>query len=302
MKNLWREPLVHFLIIGAVLFLLFGLFNNPAGPQSGRIVITMGQIDFLKANFTRTWKRSPSEKELQGLIKSHLRNEIFYQEALTMGLDRDDPVIRQRLKQKLEIMSDDLAGMVIPTDEELSQFLATHPKNFIIEPQVAFHHVFVSYDQRGYSARDEAVRLLAQLSKEGNITKPDKLPDTIGDNLMLPRSFDLSSASVVARFFGESFSRDIIKIKPGQWAGPIESGYGLHLVWVDQHVKGRLPKLSEIRGTVEQEWSVVHKKELKDNLYKKLREKYTITFEQPENKEKSIGKLSEAKATTEQKK
>jgi hypothetical protein len=302
MKNLWREPLVHFLIIGAVLFLLFGLFNNPAGPQSGRIVIKQGQIDFLKANFTRTWKRSPTEKELQGLIAGHLRDEIFFQEALAMGLDKDDAVIRQRLKQKLEIMSDDLAGMVIPTDEELNQFLTTHPKRFIIEPQVAFHHVFISYDQRGYSARDEAVRLLAQLSKKGSATNPDTLPDTVGDSLMLPKSFDLSSASVVARFFGESFSRDIMKVTPGQWAGPLESGYGLHLVWVDQHVKGRLPKLNEIRKIVEQEWSVVHKKKLKDDLYKKLREKYTITFEQPKNKTNTIGKVSEGKTTTEQKK
>ena len=111
MKILLREPLVHFLIIGAALFLLFGLFNNPAGPQSGRIVITTGQIDYLKANFTRTWQRSPIEKELQGLIDSYVRDEIFYREALAMGLDRDDAVIRRRLKQKLEIMSDDLAGM-----------------------------------------------------------------------------------------------------------------------------------------------------------------------------------------------
>lgn len=302
MKNLWREPIVHFLIIGAMLFLVFGLFNNTTGPQTGRIVVTQGQIDFLKANFIRTWKRSPTDKEMQGIIEGYLRNEIFYQEALAMGLDKGDAVIRQRLKQKLEIMSDDLAGMTIPTDEELNQFLKAHPERFIIEPQVAFYHVFVSYDQRVFSARDEAIRLLAQLSQQGNATNPDTLPDTIGDSLMLPKSFDLSSASVVARFFGESFSRDVMKIKPGQWAGPIESGYGLHLVWVREHVQGRLPELSEIRKAVEHEWSVVHKKELKDNLYKKLREKYTISFEQADNKEKPVGAVSEANAAMEQKK
>jgi hypothetical protein len=302
MKKFLREPLVHFLIIGGGLFLLFGIFNNPAGPQSGRIVITTGQIDFLKANFTRTWKRSPTEKELQGLTESYVRNEIFYREALAMGLDRDDAVIRQRLKQKLEIMSDDLAGLAIPTDEELQQFLETHPKRFSSEPQVAFRHVFFNSDKRGYAAVEEAKALLAELSRPESKRNPDMLPGMTGDNLMLPKSFDLSGASVIARFFGKPFSLDIMKIKPGQWAGPIRSGFGHHLVLVSQKTESRLPELSEIRKTVEQEWSVVNKTELKNNLYKKLKEKYTIVFEPADDKGKSIITVSEARAAKEQEK
>ena len=297
MKYLMREPLVHFLIIGAALFLLFGLFNNPAGPQSDRIVITTGQIDYLKANFTRTWQHSPTEKELQRLIDSYVRDEIFYREALAMGLDRDDSVIRRRLKQKLEIMSDDLAGVAIPSDEELRQFLKTHPESFRHDPQVAFRHIFLNSDQRGNGAMDEATRLLAELSTEGNTTNPDML----GDSLMLPRSFDLSAASVIARFFGEPFSLDIMKIKPGQWAGPIQSGYGLHLVLVSQQIEARLPELSEVREAVEREWSVAYRKKLKNNLYKKLREKYTIIFELRDDKGEPILAGSEAKAVTGQK-
>jgi len=295
MKSFLREPLVHFLIIGAGLFLLFDLFNNPAGPQSGRIVITTGQIDYLKANFTRTWKRSPTKKELQGLTQSYVRNEIFYREALAMGLDRDDAVIRQRLKQKLEIMSDDLAGIVIPTDEELRQFLKAHPERFSSEPQVAFRHIFFNSDQRGYAAVKEANRLIAELSTPGN----KKNPGVLGDSLMLPKSFDLSGASVIARFFGKPFSLDIMKVKPGRWAGPIRSGFGHHLVLVSQRVESRLPALSEVRKAVEQEWSVVHKNELKNNLYKKLKEKYTIIFERPDEKKESILDNSEIKAVTE---
>ncbi len=299
-KQFFREPLVHFLIIGGGLFLLFGLFNNLAGPQSGRIVITTGQMDFLKANFTRTWQRSPTEKELQGLTESYVRDEIFYQEALAMGLDRDDSVIRQRLKQKLEIMSDDLAGLAIPTDEELRQFLKTHPKRFRSEPQVAFRHVFFNSDKRGYAAVKEAKALLAELSAPENKKNP-MLP-MIGDNLMLPKSFDLSGASVIARFFGEPFSLDIVKIKPGQWAGPIRSGFGHHLILVSQRIESRLPELSEIRKTVEQEWAIFHRTEFKNNLYKKLREKYTIVFEPADEKEKPIMAVSEARAITEQEK
>jgi hypothetical protein len=294
-KFLLREPLVHFLLIGAALFLLFGLFNNAAGPQSDRIVITAGQIDYLKANFTRTWQRPPAEQELQGLIDSYVRDEIFYREALAMGLDRDDSVIRRRLKQKLEIMSDDLAGVAIPSEEELRQFLASHPERFRHEPQVAFRHIFLNTDQRGYTTVDEAARLLTQLSTEGDKTNPDSL----GDSFMLPKSFDLSSASEIARHFGEPFSLAIMNVKPGHWAGPIESGYGLHLVLVSQHIESRLPELAEVRDVVEREWFAAHRKELKESIYKKLREKYTIVFEQLDDKRESILPVAEAQVAPE---
>ena len=295
MKSLLREPLVHFLLIGAALFLVFGLFNDPAGPQSDRIVITPGQIEFLKANFTRTWQRSPSEQELQGLIKSHVREEIFYREALALGLDRDDGIIRRRLKQKLEFMSDDLAAVATPSDEQLRTFLETHPERFRLEPQVAFRHIFFNIDQRGNIALDEAGRLRAELSDSGNTTDPD----TSGDSLMLPKSFDLSPASEIARLFGESFSIEIMKIEPGQWAGPIRSGYGLHLVLVSEKIDGKLPELDEVREVVEQEWSAAHKKELRENIYKKFREKYTVVFEQPTNGANTIQALSAAQAAQE---
>ena len=277
MKSLLREPLVHFLLIGGALFLVFGLFNNPAGPESNRIVITPGQIEFLKANFTRTWQRSPTEQELQGLISSHVREEIFYREALALGLDRDDGIIRRRLKQKLEFMSDDLAGVATPSDEQLVTFLESHPERFRIEPQVAFRHIFLDIDQRGNAALEEADLLLSELSDAGNATDPD----TLGDNLMLPQSFKLSPRSEIARLFGESFSIEIMKIEPGQWAGPIRSGYGLHLVLVSEQVEGRIPELDEVRKVVEQEWSAAHRKELKESIYNKFREKYTVVFEQP---------------------
>ncbi len=295
MKFLIREPLVHFLIIGAALFVFFGFLNNPAGPQSDRIVVTTGQIDYLKANFTRTWQRSPTNKELEGLIDSYIRDEIFYREALAMGLDRDDSVIRRRLKQKLEIMSDDLAGVAIPSEEQLGQYLATHPESFRHEAQVAFRHIFLSFDQRSNAAFEDASQLLAELSKEGNTTNPE----TLGDTLMLPRSFDLTTTSNIARYFGKPFSVDIIKIKPGNWAGPIQSGYGLHLVLVSQRIESRLPELSDIREDVEREWSVYHKKELKENLYKKLRQNYTIVVTPQDNKEKSNLAVSATKAIEE---
>lgn len=293
-----REPLVHFLIIGGLLFVLFNFLDNPAGTQSDRIVITEGQIDYLKANFTRTWQRSPTEQELQGLTESYVRDEIFYREALAMGLDRGDSVIRRRLKQKLEILSDDLAGVVLPTDEELNNFVGLHSERFNNEPEVAFRHVFVSTDQRGYAAIDASVRILAELSTTGSTSDPD----TLGDSLMLPKSFDLSPLSTITRLFGKSFSLEIMHLKPGQWAGPIESGYGLHLVLVDRQVQSQRPELADMRETVEREWFVDHKNELKKNLYEKLRKKYTIVFESLEKQDSTRLNRSEAQAASEKQK
>ena len=295
MKSLLREPLIHFLFIGAALFLFFKVLDDSAGPQSSRIVITNGQIEYLKASFARTRQHSPTEQELQGLIDGYVREEIFYREAVALGLDKNDSVIRRRLRQKLELMSDDLAGITIPTDHQLQQFLETNTDKFRIEPQIAFRHVFLDIAQRGISANDEAVGLLEVLTNAGN--KPD--PDTLGDRLMLPKSFHLSPVSEIAKLFGKSFSIELNNIIPGKWTGPVQSGYGLHLVLVTEHIAGRLPHLDEIRETVEWEWTAAHRTELKENIYNELRGKYTIVFEQQADGAKTIQAGLEAQAAQE---
>ena len=295
MRALLREPLLHFLFIGALLFLLFEVFDNPAGPQSSRIVITNGQIEFLKARFAKTWQMQPTINELQELINGHVREEILYREALALGLDKDDSVVRRRMTQKLELMGDDIAGITVPTDEDLRKYMQEHPENFRIEPRVAFRQIYIDIVKRGISADDEADRLLALLSDAES--KPD--PDTLGDNLMIPGAYNLLPISEIAKIFGEPFSLELVKSKEGQWTGPIQSGYGLHLVLVTEKVEGRFPELAEIRETVEWEWSSAHKKNVRENIYKKLREKYTIEFEEPANGTGSTQAVSVAQSEQE---
>lgn len=295
MKSLSREPLIHFLFIGLVFFLLFELFNDPVGQQSNRVVVTNGQIEYLKASYARSRQRPPTDQELQGLIKRYIREEIFYREALALRLDKNDTVIRRRLNQKLELMSDDLVGIIVPSDEDLQQFMEIHPERFRIEAQIAFRHVYLNVYQRGNSVMDEAERLLAVLSEDEN--KSD--PDTLGDSLMLPKSFNLSPVSEIAKTFGKPFSLELINSKPGQWAGPVQSGYGLHLILVTEYIESRLPLLDEIRETVEWEWSAFHRKELKENIYKEVREKYTVEFEHPVNGTRNLQTISAAQAAEE---
>jgi parvulin-like peptidyl-prolyl isomerase len=297
MKSFLREPLVHFLIIGVALFILFEVVNDPVGPQSNRVVITNGQIESLKARFAKTWQRQPTREELDELINGHVREEILYREALALGMDKDDGVVRRRMTQKLELMSDDIAGITIPSNEDLQDFLESHPELFRIEPQVAFRQIYIDVEKRGIAADMEAEQLLALLSETES--KPDL--DTVGDNLMLPRKFNLVALSEIAKMFGEKFSLELSKCTEGQWVGPIQSGYGLHLVLVSDRVAGRLPGLEEVRGTVEWEWSTAHKKTVRDNIYNKLREKYTIEIEEPGDGFKNAQTVTVAQAAQEMK-
>lgn len=295
MKSLLREPLIHFLLIGAALFLFFEVFDNPADQESSRVVITTGQIEYFKASYSRSRQRLPTELELQGLIDAHVREEIFYREALSLGLDKNDPIIRRRLQQKLELMSDDLVGIIIPSDEDLHHFLEIHADTFKTEPKIAFRHVYLNVAQHGNSVENEAARLLTLLSSEGIKTDPD----TLGDRLMLPKTFNLTSINEIARMFGKPFSLELINSKHGQWVGPVQSGYGLHLIMITEYVAGRLPLLDEIRESVEWEWSAAHKAELKEDIYSTLRGKYTVVFEQPEIGAKNFQAIATAQASQE---
>lgn len=296
MKAFIKEPLVHFLLIGAVLFLIFKVYDDPADSQSNRIVISDGQIEFLKANYARTRQRTPSKEEEQGLIDNYLREEILYREALALGFDKDDSVIRNRLRQKMDLMSDELAGIAVPTDAQLQQFLKNNSVKFRTEPQIAFRHIFIDIAHRGIAAEDEAERILSILSDEGNRTNPEAL----GDRLMQPKLFSLTRVSEIAKLFGKPFSLELTKLTPGQWTGPIQSGYGLHLILVSDYVVDSLPQLDEIRGTVEWEWSAANKKELKENIYNELRKKYTVEFERSKNGVRKSQTISTTQAVQEE--
>jgi hypothetical protein len=225
-----------------------------------------------------------------------VREEILYREALALGFDKDDSVIRNRLRQKMDLMSDDLAGIAVPTDDQLQHFLEMNSDKFRSEPLIAFRHVFFDIAQRGISVDEEAAATLSLLLDEGK--KSD--PNTLGDRLMQPTSFTLTPASEIAKLFGTPFSQELSTISPGKWTGPIQSGYGLHLILLTDYVADSLPQLDEIRGTVEWEWSAANKKELRENIFNELRKKYTIEFEKPAEGVRNIQAVSTARAGQEE--
>jgi hypothetical protein len=277
MKKFLKDPLLHFLLIGAALFLVFGFFKGPAGNEENRIVITGGDIEALQANFARTWQRPPTDSELSGLIENKVRDEIAFREAVAMGLDQDDGVIRRRLRMKMELLVEDIAGLTSPTDEELQTYLEEHMDSFRQEPQVSFKQVYLNSDKRGAGVDEAAKKMLAELAAAG----PNVDPESYSDPNMLPKGFSLSYVSDIEKLFGPSFANGILDVEPGNWAGPVMSSYGLHLVFVRERIEGRDPQLAEVRETVEREWTAKQRREFKEETYKKLRERYAIIIEEP---------------------
>lgn len=277
MKSLLREPLLHFLVIGAALFLYFHFSGGSAGPGSTRIVLSSGQIAHLEAGFTRTWSRPPTEAELKGLIDEWVREEIAVREAMSAGLDRDDTVIRRRLRQKLEFLIEDSAEASPPTDDELKAWLAQHADQYRTEPRVAFRQIFVNRDRRGANAEADAAAILKRLTATG----PSARIDDVGDATMLPMDFELAPIRDVDRTFGLGFAKQLDAVEPGNWSGPIRSGYGLHLVLVRQRVQGALPSFEALRPVATREVLAERRTRQLAATYERLLEKYKVTVERP---------------------
>ena len=275
MKKILSEPLLHFLFIGALLFLGFAVFSSDDQGQDTTIVVTENDISVLKADFERTWQRPPREKELKGLLDDMVREEIAYREGLALGLDRDDPYIRRRLRMKLELMLEDISAQGSPTDDMLQQFLAENQEKFRQEARYGFSQIYLNPSQRRDTLEEDAQRLLEQLNQDST----RGAPATVGDSIMLPRTFPLSPSSVINRQFGSDFPGKLAELGVGAWQGPIRSGYGLHLVLLEERVAERAPELAEIRPLVERDYELQLRTELKEKIYSSLREKYTVVFD-----------------------
>jgi len=277
--KLVREPLVHFLVLGGLLFAWFEWKGGGSGPGSTRITITPGLVEHLASGFARTWQRPPTDAELKGLVDDQVKEEIAVREATSMGLDRDDTIIRRRLRQKMEFLVEDSVAAAPPTDAEVQAWLDQHPEPFRGEPRVGLRQVYVNVGRRGASATAEAKRLLARLRDAG----PEVRIDALGDASMLPRELPLGPVFEVTRAFGTEFATRVDAVAPGQWIGPVASPYGLHLVLVTGRVAPAPPVLADVRPLVERELMAERRRTQLQALYERLLARYTVTIEMPKD-------------------
>ncbi len=280
LKSLAREPLVQFLLLGAAFFALDAwLRPTSANTASTEIVVSEARVSNLAQNFRRTWQRPPTREELDGLVESHVREEVFYREALALGLDRDDSIIRRRLQQKMEFVSEEAAALAKPTDEELNAYLKANAEAFRSEPRVTFVQVYLDPRKRTSTIDADARRLLDSLSRAGTSVDPAKSGDRL---LLLEARYENMPQAEVARLFGSAFAEALVKQPVGQWVGPIPSGYGVHVVRLEALQPGGTSALDDVRPLVEREWANARRQALAKAFYDKLRAKYAIKVQMPE--------------------
>jgi len=275
-----REPLLHFILLGAAIFVVYGFASRHRTDKPGEIVVTQGTLENIITGFTRTWQRPPTEEELRGQVRDYIREEAAYREALAMGLDRDDAIVRRRLRQKLEFLSDDLATRVEPSDTDLETFLQTHADLFESEPHFSFRQVYLNPQQHAASLPADEARLLAELQRAG----PNADLSSLGDPFLLAPSFQDVSLAEVKQVFGDQFASAVAALPTSAWQGPVASGYGAHFVFLSERTEGSLPALAEIRDQVRREWFNARRNEATEKFYQALLKRYTVKIEPLEEK------------------
>ena len=277
MNRFLAEPLLHFLLIGAGLFVLFGFVNKGELPESdSTIVVTSGRIEQLSGLFAKTWQRPPKEEELKGLIDDFILEEIYYRQAKEMGIDRDDIIIRRRLRQKMEFLTDDVASYLEASDEELATYLEVNADRFRRDSTYSFRQVFINPEKHG-ERLDEYITAQMRALEAGK--------EVVGDSGLLPASFESATARMVDSPLGLGFAAQLDELDTGKWIGPVVSELGLHLIYIESRVPGSLPPFDEVRPVVEREWAHEKRLEMRSELNKKLREDYKIIVEWPQEEQ-----------------
>jgi hypothetical protein len=286
MKRILREPLLHFFLLGVAIFAAYHVVSKPGDARPGTIVITQAQIAAMGEGFARTWRRPPLPDELEGLIRDRVQEEVYCREAIALGLDKDDAVVRRRLRQKMEFVTDGIAKVAEPTDNELGEYLQAHADTFRVQRQFTFSHVFLDPQKHGETLAADTAQLLAQLKRAGGNADISAL----GDPFLLDHTFVAVPSGEVAKQFGEKFAAKLGGLSPGQWQGPIESGYGAHLVFVSERTEGRVPALAEVREAVRRDWIDARRVQGNEKFYAELLKHYSVTIERTKE-----GRIAEAK-------
>ncbi|MHC4617018.1 MAG: peptidyl-prolyl cis-trans isomerase [Planctomycetota bacterium] len=278
-KRMVREPLVLLFLLGAVVFGIHAALRNDSdGGQQDRYVVevTSADIEWLRNRWNKLMGREPTLHELRGLVESMIREEILYREAVAMGLDEKDTVVRRRLAQKMEFLFKDLAEAEQPSEEILREYFGANRERYIRPGTVSFGHVFFSRDKRGEKAESDARGAIEQLAGKGIEAAEAK---EYGDPFVLAGYYERQSAEEVARTFGGEFAQGLFKIKTAEWGGPVRSSYGWHVVFVQQRTQDSVPDFEQVRAKVEVDYMAMRKAEMNNRAYGEISSKYTVMVE-----------------------
>jgi len=271
MRPLFREPILHFLLLGIALFA--GYRWKAPGDSGGRgIVITQGVLDDLVTQYVAAKGREPSAAELNHLIDGYVHDEILYREGVRLGLDRDDIVVKRRVRQKIEMVAEEDAATRAPTDADLSAYLAANPARFAQPAMLSFEQVFLGPSTAGPDIV-RAVAVTHQALRNG--TDPERL----GTPTLLPRRMAGTPADLVTRDFGAAFAAALEHAPVGEWVGPIDSSFGAHYVRVSDRTPAVAPPLAAVRDQVVREWENDRRLRARREAYARMRGEYHVSIE-----------------------
>ena len=273
-----RQPLVHFLVLGALFYALWTWFVAPrAAGDDNTIVVTAADVGRLEAAWRARWRRPPTPEEASGLVRGHVREIALYRHAVAMGLDQNDPVIRRVLGQKLQSIAQNLVELSLaPSDQELATFYEGNEDRYRPPELATFSQVFLNPDRRGEDTLKDAETLLAELRR---LPEPKQAPRELGDSFMLQADYVRVTPRGVQRQFGEGFAQSVFELEPGEWHGPVLSGYGVHLVFVREIVRTALPELAQISEEVKQDWIDERRRELQEQFIDEVLARYEVKVE-----------------------
>jgi peptidyl-prolyl cis-trans isomerase C len=261
-----REPLVHFAVLGVA---MFAVYRWIAPPGSRRIEISAATIDGLRQDYVRRYGTSPTATEETALIQRFIDNEVLYREALALGLDRGDIIVRRRLVQKMEFLTEDSEPVPEPTDTDLQAYLEAHAEHYAVPARVTLTHVFVSTDRHGSRAAADAAQLRQQLVAGAD-------PSGLGDPFLPGQEFVSKTQTELQAIFGPAFVEPVMSLPVGTWSEPLRSSYGLHLVRVRERSTSHQPSFGEVRTAVSQDWRAERRDLANREALARLRRRYDI--------------------------
>src|SRR5262245_39279799 len=267
LKRILAEPLLHFALLGAMLFAVYQVVA-PRESERSAIVVSSGQIVSIAERFRGSWQRAPTREELERLIEARVHEEVLYREGVALGLDRDDPVIRNRVKQKVEVLAKD-AITSEPSDAELRAYLDAHNEQFELPATVSLEQIYFDPARRGSALESSIAQALEALRAGRRVS---------GDRTMLPAQMERALPADIEAAFGSDFETAVEALPVGAWSGPVRSTFGVHLVRVNARTAARAPALAEARDVVFREWSRARTVETKERLYRSMRERYSIVI------------------------
>lgn len=276
--RLFKEPLIQFLILGAMIYGAYALFGAPEDDyRDSRIVVDANRIDSMIGEWERRWNRPPSRQELDDLIQQFIKDDVLYRQAVAMGLNEDDPVMRRRMAQKLEFLTSDLSEMQVPAKGELEQFFEEHQKSYRDPDRISFSHVYFDPDKREGATLVDAEATLARLREMG---EPGEEVSLLGDRFMLQSYFESATELDIRRQLGSGFSEVVTGLEPGQWYGPVMSGYGVHLVYVYEHFTAPPPVLENVQARVLADWHARKSEQFNAQFLEDLKNRYEIVIDE----------------------